>query len=543
MSYNQFSPKLKPLRKPSPRRYIMPVSVLVIGLGFIAVSLYLLGQPPATQAVIPFGRGMVSIKTDASYSLTVSPTRTTNDSGTTYQIDPAHKTIQKFDKNGSLLAKWGGEGSQDGQFNNPQLIGLDLQDQVYVYDKVNSIQKFDANGRFLARWPASIAGNDGIDLAVNEAGKVYVLLQTPSRSYLLQQADATGQSLTQSSLDWSAYDLYTAQVDSEGRLYTLNETHNGPILGVIYRISEAAGNGIYLTTFSSEARTSSRLGWGFFFFLALVIMLIGLARLLEVGLKDLKIVQDSSYDPVKRLNSPDRNLRAIGARELGILADPSTFELLLKAFYDADSMVRGSAAWALGRVGGQRAVEPLLQALPKENAEVQVNIIIALGELGDKRAVEPLLASLGSPYPDLRSYSAVALGKLGDERGVAALKEGLFNQQDYNLCQPLLQLGKPGLKVLMEALGQSDPELRKKAVMVLGLVQDNEVMTALIEVLEHDQNNEVRLAAIGGLGNLRAWDALPILTELANNDSAVTSWGESLKDEAKVAIQKIKVRV
>src|SRR5262249_53327128 len=154
------------------------------------------------------------IKTDVSYSLTVNPAKAVNDADITYQIDPVRKTIQKLDKTGNLLAEWGGEGSQDGQFSNPQLIGLDPQGQVYVYDKANAIQKFDANGRFLARWPASSAGSNGVDLAVSETGKIYLLLQTPAGSYLIQQLDSNGQILSQSGLDWSVYNFYTAQVDS-----------------------------------------------------------------------------------------------------------------------------------------------------------------------------------------------------------------------------------------------------------------------------------------------------------------------------------------
>src|SRR5206468_177422 len=109
-----------------------------IGLGFIAISVYLLNQPPTNQAILPFGRGLISIKTDASYSLTANSTRAVTGEGTAYQIDPVNKTIQKLDKNGRLLTEWASKGSQNGQSSTPQLIGLDRQEQVYIYDSANS---------------------------------------------------------------------------------------------------------------------------------------------------------------------------------------------------------------------------------------------------------------------------------------------------------------------------------------------------------------------------------------------------------------------
>lgn len=412
MILTQFYHKPKPLWKFSRRRYIMPLSVLAIGLSFIAISVYLLNQPPATQAILPFGQGLISIKTDASYSFTVNPTRAVTGEGTAYQIDPVNKTIQKFDKAGRLLTEWASKGSLGGQSSTPQLIGLDLQEQVYVYDNVNnSIQKFDSSGRFLMGWPVSNSGSTGISLAVTETGNIYLLLEN-SRGYIFSKFDANGKLLTQSGFEGRG-NFYAIQIDSDGLIYTLSSDNYGPLHMISYSISDAPNNKIYYKVFSREARVYSKLGWGFLLCVVLGIMLIGLARLLEIGLKDLKIVPDSSYLPVKRLKSPDVNLRVFGVKELGILADPDAFEPILKAFHDPEPIVRGSAAWALGRLGNQKAVEPLLQALPDETFEVQVNIVIALGELHDSRAVEPLLSFLKSEYADLRFYSATALSKLG----------------------------------------------------------------------------------------------------------------------------------
>jgi len=62
--------------------------------------------------------------------------------------------VQKIDSNGKFIAKWGSEGSREGQFSNVTLgIDVDPSDHVYVIDKEGAnIQKFDSNGNFVAKW-------------------------------------------------------------------------------------------------------------------------------------------------------------------------------------------------------------------------------------------------------------------------------------------------------------------------------------------------------------------------------------------------------
>lgn len=51
--------------------------------------------------------------------------------------------VQKFTPEGISLGKWGSEGMEDGQFDFPQAIAFDTQDNAYVVDVLNCrIQKF-----------------------------------------------------------------------------------------------------------------------------------------------------------------------------------------------------------------------------------------------------------------------------------------------------------------------------------------------------------------------------------------------------------------
>lgn len=61
--------------------------------------------------------------------------------------------VLRFDKSGRFLKSWGGNGSADGQFDQPHSIVVDRQNLVHVADRENRrVQIFDADGRFIKSW-------------------------------------------------------------------------------------------------------------------------------------------------------------------------------------------------------------------------------------------------------------------------------------------------------------------------------------------------------------------------------------------------------
>src|SRR6185295_19075734 len=87
---------------------------------------------------------------------------------------------------GEFVAKWGSEGSGDGQFTTPTGIAADCSGNVYVADKdASRVQWFDSSGTFLGRWGAN--GGDGtggsgdgefanaFGIAADCSGNVYVV--------------------------------------------------------------------------------------------------------------------------------------------------------------------------------------------------------------------------------------------------------------------------------------------------------------------------------------------------------------------------------
>lgn len=88
--------------------------------------------------------------------------------------------VQKFSADGSFLTSFGAAGKADGQFLNPQGLGLDMAGCVYVADTDNHrLEKFGADGKLIAVWGGR-GREDGrlgapVSVRVDGQGRVYVL--------------------------------------------------------------------------------------------------------------------------------------------------------------------------------------------------------------------------------------------------------------------------------------------------------------------------------------------------------------------------------
>jgi len=74
--------------------------------------------------------------------------------GHIYVADTDNHSIQKFDKEGKFLARWGDEpDSEEGKFYYPRGLTTSPEGDVYVADSGNNrVQKFDSEGNILASW-------------------------------------------------------------------------------------------------------------------------------------------------------------------------------------------------------------------------------------------------------------------------------------------------------------------------------------------------------------------------------------------------------
>ena len=111
-------------------------------------------------------------------------------------------------------------------------------------------------------------------------------------------------------------------------------------------------------------------------------------------------------------------------------------DALIDALHDEHINVRYAAVEALSRIPSQKSVIPLTQVLEQDEDWLKLPAISALGHIGDYRG-HPYLVKIAE-HPLFLLTVVEALGNIGDEDGIPCI---------------------------IEALGSTDKEIRKTAVM------------------------------------------------------------------------------
>src|SRR5512145_1182624 len=111
---------------------VMVTSVLSVN-GAISVSAFKTTEPlSGVQRTSMDSSGDYSTPPRASESLMTTIDQSNND--VVYVADYFNNRVVKFDSSGSVITQWGSQGSADGQFINPQDVGIDSAGFVYVVD-------------------------------------------------------------------------------------------------------------------------------------------------------------------------------------------------------------------------------------------------------------------------------------------------------------------------------------------------------------------------------------------------------------------------
>ncbi len=211
-------------------------------------------------------------------------------------------------------------------------------------------------------------------------------------------------------------------------------------------------------------------------------------------------------------------------------------EALLKAFGDADVEVFTGCAVALGKAGDPRDATPLLRALDRRFADgtVREALVLGLGLLGRDApgAREALLAVVRDRKDSarLRGIAALALGISRDTAAAPALLAAASDRGAHRdpAAGALLGLGLlgeplvvPDLVDLLDDTSDGDARaLRPHAAFALGRIGGAEAVRALGRALG-DSDAQVRRSAVLALGECAPPDAAllaPALGHVARED-------------------------
>jgi HEAT repeat protein len=193
--------------------------------------------------------------------------------------------------------------------------------------------------------------------------------------------------------------------------------------------------------------------------------------------------------------------RARAAEFLGATGVPAAYDALIDALHDRNRELRSVAARALGRMGIAEAVGPLLDSLDHERPVPAGVVTMAMLHLGTP-AEEPL-RELGLTHESThaRRISAELLGVRGSYSAVGALTDSAQHDDDPDVrvaaVGALGRIGHPhSVGVLVDCFAPDSPApLTAAAARSLGQVGSPDALGSLVAAVGHADHHVARNAA------------------------------------------------
>jgi beta-lactamase regulating signal transducer with metallopeptidase domain len=156
------------------------------------------------------------------------------------------------------------------------------------------------------------------------------------------------------------------------------------------------------------------------------------------------------------------------ARDRSEEAAPALAQTLRK---DASAQVRATAAWGLGH-RHHADTTALVAAIADSEPAVREAAIWALGQQRPEAAPPELVAALHDDVARVRVLAAWALTEIRDPASAPALRAAFAKEQDTEarraMFRALAFLGDRSAEVLDRASAAKDPEIRSRAVLMMG---------------------------------------------------------------------------
>jgi len=255
-----------------------------------------------------------------------------------------------------------------------------------------------------------------------------------------------------------------------------------------------------------------------------------LAILLYLLLSPHRVVAETEFESaVKRLSAPEDYNRSRAARAIGQMGNDaiSAFDTLYEvALSDDVPKVRHAAASALGKIAHAEAVNRFIRELQTNSvATVREYCVDALMEhpLRSPEATVPLFQALRDENEKVRGRAGIALQFYRNEELEKLLLESLSNPTDKAREWAPWLLGRmhsqAALSPLHDLLTDKSIDFRKSVVAALRDIQSKTSVPPLIEVVKHDDSDEVRMRAIQCLGELGDQKAAATVVAALDDDN------------------------
>jgi HEAT repeat protein len=206
---------------------------------------------------------------------------------------------------------------------------------------------------------------------------------------------------------------------------------------------------------------------------------------------------------LRLLNHSSWKVRVQAVQALQRSTETRVIQALIRCLSDEATAVRIAAIQVLGALGELVPMKELLTCLQDEEASVRIAAIQVLGALGKRVPVEYLLPTLTDLDWTVRETAVLTLGKRVPDKVYAAL----YDEESFVREAALFVLqGRLPIKQLVHDLKYGDLKMRVGLASIMGefkeLATFPELLKALIYVLQHENESNVRKEAILSLGRL-----------------------------------------
>ncbi len=224
-------------------------------------------------------------------------------------------------------------------------------------------------------------------------------------------------------------------------------------------------------------------------------------------------------------NSSDPVSRALAARGLGALKDPSQLDLILPLLRDKDESVAVMALRAVAALGEARGVPAVAALLRAQSPTLQLEALKALATLPRDKSLRPqVVAFVGHEAPAVRAAALQALAHLEREEFALVLStldpDPVFSVRAA-LAAALAESGDEiSLGVLYALLKDEDARVLPAVLEAIRKARGKDAVDTLLRHLEHG-DFAVRAAAAEGLAALKADGHTPALVSayrMSRND-------------------------
>ncbi|MCG3257675.1 MAG: HEAT repeat domain-containing protein [Candidatus Heimdallarchaeota archaeon] len=249
-------------------------------------------------------------------------------------------------------------------------------------------------------------------------------------------------------------------------------------------------------------------------------------RVYVEGIKTIKKIGKDALESLKEsLKTNNKDLISFASqaiREISEHTDEETVDLLINILREKNKETGSNAAQALGKIGNNKVVQDIVNIFYDESydKDQRSEVLIALGNFYDENLIAVYVDGLKNTYERIRRVSAINIGKTGD----LSVKKHLINiiENDENQEVRRVALGAIGFiqkeeifDYLKSIIEGTDRLLQKEAIHAIGKTKDSRTFDFLFNFI-NDSSIEISLKknAVLGLRELGDKKAIPLLKEL-----------------------------